>query len=74
MGPRFLDWQLFQSVEESWAECEMHARNILGPEGFARLMAEPRGEKDDKNQSRDPKEADVSPNRESQSGQRDLFG
>lgn len=45
LGPRFLPWQLEQSVEESWAECEMHARNILGEEGFARLQAELRGEK-----------------------------
>ena len=29
MGPRFLDWQLAQSVEESWAECERHAKVIL---------------------------------------------
>jgi len=28
LGPRFLDWQLEQSVEESWAECERHARAI----------------------------------------------
>ena len=40
MGERFLPWQLEQSVEESWAECERHARNILGEEGFAKLMAE----------------------------------
>jgi hypothetical protein len=26
MGPRFLDGQLAQSVEESWAECERHAK------------------------------------------------
>lgn len=45
LGPRFLPWQLEQSVEESWAECEMHARNILGEEGFARLRAELNGEK-----------------------------
>ena len=44
LGPRFLPWQLEQSVEESWAECEMHARNILGEEGFARLQAELNGE------------------------------
>jgi hypothetical protein len=25
LGPRFYDWQLSQSVEESWEECEMHA-------------------------------------------------
>jgi hypothetical protein len=29
MGERFLDWQLAQTVEESWAECEGHARAIL---------------------------------------------
>jgi len=44
LGGRFLPWQLEQSVEESWAECEMHARNILGEEGFARLKAEIKGE------------------------------
>jgi hypothetical protein len=25
LGPRFHDWQLQQSVEESWEECERHA-------------------------------------------------
>lgn len=25
LGPRFYDWQLQQSVEESWEECERHA-------------------------------------------------
>jgi len=40
MGERFLDWQLNQSVEESWAECERHARKILGEEGFSRLRAD----------------------------------
>jgi len=38
LGPRFLDWQLTGTLEESWRECEMHARNILGEEGFAKLM------------------------------------
>lgn len=28
LGPRFLDWQLNQSAEESWAECERHAANV----------------------------------------------
>jgi len=40
LGPRFLDWQLAGTPEESWQECEMHARNILGEEGFAKLMDE----------------------------------
>lgn len=30
LGERFLPWQLEGTPEESWAECEMHARNILG--------------------------------------------
>ncbi len=38
LGERFLPWRLSQSVEESWAECDRHARNILGEEGFARLQ------------------------------------
>jgi hypothetical protein len=44
LAPRFLNWQLKQSVEESWAECKMHARNILGDGGFAQLQAELRGD------------------------------
>lgn len=35
LGPRFYDWQLEQSVEESWEECERHAEildRILRPE------------------------------------------
>ena len=35
LGPRFLDWQLAQTPEESWAECERHARAILGDAEFA---------------------------------------
>jgi hypothetical protein len=37
LGPRFLDWPLAQSPEESWAECERHAKAILGEEGFCQL-------------------------------------
>ena len=44
LGERFLPWQLEQSVEESWAECEQHAKNILGEDGFAKLEVELRGE------------------------------
>lgn len=41
MGERFLDWQLAQTPEESWAECERHARAIM--EGMpAQPAAEPR--------------------------------
>lgn len=40
LGPRFLEWQLAGTPEDSWRECEMHARNILGEEGFAKLKEE----------------------------------
>lgn len=43
LGPRFYDWQLAQDPAESWRECELHARNLLGPEGFERLKAELEG-------------------------------
>lgn len=42
MGPRFLDWQLAQSVEESWAECERHAKVLRG-EVVAEAAASPAG-------------------------------
>jgi hypothetical protein len=38
LGPRFLPWQLEGTPEESWKECEMHARNILGDEGYENLF------------------------------------
>ncbi|HUG69950.1 MAG TPA: hypothetical protein VMM76_19520 [Pirellulaceae bacterium] len=42
-GPRFYDWQLVQSPEESWRECHLHARNLLGPEGYQALLDELEG-------------------------------
>lgn len=44
LGPRFLDFQLEQSVEDSWRECRLHARNLLGEAGFAALERELAGE------------------------------
>jgi hypothetical protein len=42
MGERFLDWQLAQTPEESWAECERHAKAILeGTAGTAPLVVAP---------------------------------
>ena len=35
LGPRFYDWQLVQSADESWRECHLHARNLLGEHGYA---------------------------------------
>jgi len=28
LGPRFYDWQLAQTADESWLECETHAQNL----------------------------------------------
>lgn len=42
-GPRFLDWQLAQTPEESWRECRLHARNLLGPDGYQALLDEMAG-------------------------------
>lgn len=39
LGPRFLDWQLAGTPEDSWLECEMHARNILGEKKFNELLS-----------------------------------
>ena len=35
LGPRFFDWQLVQSADESWRECHLHARNLLGEHDYA---------------------------------------
>ncbi len=43
LGPRFYDWQLEQDPEESWRECELHARNLLGPDGYRELKDEIEG-------------------------------
>ena len=40
LGSRFYDWQLVQSADESWRECHLHARNLLGTNGYARLLVE----------------------------------
>ena len=39
LGPRFYDWQLAQSPDETVRECHLHARNLLGADGYARLLA-----------------------------------
>jgi hypothetical protein len=40
LGERFLPWQLEQTPEGSWAECERHARAVLGGDDFVGLQAE----------------------------------
>ena len=34
LGPRFLEWQLEESIENSWKECEELTKNILGEENY----------------------------------------
>ena len=38
LGPRFYDWQLTKNADESLSECHLHARNLLGADGYARLL------------------------------------
>jgi len=45
LGPRFYDWQLAQGAEESWRECHLHARNLLGEAGYQKLLADIEAEK-----------------------------
>ncbi|MFW6118830.1 MAG: Eco57I restriction-modification methylase domain-containing protein [Planctomycetota bacterium] len=44
LGPRFYDWQLEKSPEESWQECHLHARNILGETEYQDLLRELEGQ------------------------------
>lgn len=45
LGPRFYDWQLAQTPEESWRECHLHARNLLGEMRYQHLLEEIEAEK-----------------------------
>ena len=38
LGPRFYDWQLTQTNDESWRECRLHARNLLGELDYRQLL------------------------------------
>jgi hypothetical protein len=40
LGPRFYDWQLAQTPEESWRECHLHARNLLGEASYQKLLSD----------------------------------
>jgi hypothetical protein len=46
LGPRFFDWQLTQSAEESWRECHLHARNLLGEAAYEQLVSGSKHESD----------------------------
>src|SRR5262249_49102879 len=45
-GPRFYDSQLAQTAKESWRECHLHARNLLGEAGYRRLVDETNAEQE----------------------------
>jgi hypothetical protein len=45
LGLRFYDWQLTQTPEESWHECHLHARNLLGEASYRHLLADIEAEK-----------------------------
>ncbi|MBU1432376.1 hypothetical protein KKF91_17695 [Myxococcota bacterium] len=53
MGPRFLDWQLKQTPEESWAECERHAKALR------EMMAPPEPEPTPEPSARAPVQGDL---------------
>ena len=38
LGPRFFDWQLIQTPEESHRETHLHTRNLLGEHPYHRLL------------------------------------
>ena len=40
LGPRFYDWQLVQTPDEREKEAHLHARNLLGAEGYGELLAD----------------------------------
>ena len=40
VGSRYCDWQLATSTDESWRECHLHARNLLGARQYAALRTE----------------------------------
>ena len=56
-GSRFYDWQLAQSPEESWRECRLHARNLLGKQGYQALLDELAGKKPKKKRKQDQEDS-----------------
>ena len=54
-GPRFYDWQLEQDPEESWRECQLHARNLLGQKGYQAFLDELEGKTPEEPKPEKPK-------------------
>ena len=55
LGPRFYDWQLTQTREESHRETHLHARNLLGEHRYRRLLEDLAR----RQEGRDPQPADL---------------
>ena len=52
LGPRFYDWQLAQGSDKSWRECHLHARNLLGEQGYRELREQGASGREDEAASR----------------------
>ena len=70
LGPRFYDWQLAQTTDESWWECHLHARNLLGASEYARLISSSRDVQQDSLPLVAEQHLDYAP---SKHGQKSLF-
>ena len=55
LGPRFFDWQLTQTPDESHRESHLHARNLLGEHRYRRLLEDIQRRRE----RREPEEADL---------------
>ena len=73
LGPRFYDWQLEGTSEESWAECEFHAKQILGEEGFKKFLFELENPKSEKAITVKEPEANYGPSTDNDNLQMKLF-
>jgi hypothetical protein len=68
LGPRFYDWQLAQTGEESWRECHLHARNLLGEAGYRKLLEDIETEKRGEKRPQEIKKENLTPGRKKQQG------
>ena len=66
LGPRFYDWQLARSEDESWRECHLHGRNLLGDRRYLLRICEK--EACDRHDDRNVPETDASPLRVAERG------
>ena len=70
LGDRFYDWQVEKPADDSWTECEHHARQLLGDKKFEELIA---GESDDSKLGPETERIKEQTTQYSGSGQGSLF-